>query len=177
MNLTFKGFLKAYCAEVTGVEATSLKRLCAACSSKAPAAAEAVMVFAAMQGKTEYLLKLAANTWMEEMYSAAAQEIKKCDNVEEWLCTESAPQRFRKVWLAYTAKKNAASSDRRVILLMREKTLTAMEAASITTYRLCKNLGLNLGNVYAYLGKGDSTKVSRATARRIMDYTVQLAAD
>ncbi|MCI8340259.1 MAG: MFS transporter [Eggerthellaceae bacterium] len=53
---------------------------------------------------------------------------------------------------------------------MRKATLDAMERRRLTAYRVCKTLGLNLGNVYAYLGKGDVSKVSRNTARRIMEY-------
>ena len=81
-------------------------------------------------------------------------------------------ERYKKVWNAFCAKKNAIKSDRRVITLMREKTITAMEAADLTAYTICKNLNLNIGNVYAYLHSGDVTKVSRATARKIMQFAV-----
>lgn len=36
-------------------------------------------------------------------------------------------------------------------------------------YRMCKDLGLNPGNVYAYLA-GDDAKVSKETARRMLVY-------
>ena len=52
---------------------------------------------------------------------------------------------------------------------MREKTVAALEGAGVTVYRLCADLGLNQGNVYAYLGKGDVTKVRRSTARRMLE--------
>ena len=64
----------------------------------------------------------------------------------------------------------ANKADRRIIELMRKATLDAMERRRLTAYRICKALDLNLGNVYAYLGKGDVSKVSRNTARRIMEY-------
>ena len=53
---------------------------------------------------------------------------------------------------------------------MRDKTNSALEESDLTVYRLCKDLRMNMGNVYAYLGKGDTSKVSRAAARAIMDY-------
>ena len=59
---------------------------------------------------------------------------------------------------------------------MRKKTLDALHTNNVSIYRLCKDLGLNLGNVYAYLSKGDATKVSRDTARTIMEYAVGLNA-
>lgn len=170
MNLTFRGFLKGYCSDLTGIDTTNLRKLVAACNDGAPAAAEAVFVFAAIQNKEKYLAELAAGTWMENTYRSAAAEVAAHGCVEDWLQSESTPQRFRKVLLAYAAKKGASAADRRVISLMREKTLAALQASGTTAYRLCSDLGLNRGNVYAYLGRGDATKVSRATARRIMEY-------
>ena len=52
---------------------------------------------------------------------------------------------------------------------MRKKTLEALEESGETRYGLCRALHLNKGNVYAYLA-GDDSKVSRKTARRIMEY-------
>ena len=59
---------------------------------------------------------------------------------------------------------------------MREKTLAALEQSDTSCYSLCKQLGLNKGNVYAYLHGGDNSKVSRETARSIMEYALSLAA-
>jgi predicted transcriptional regulator len=52
---------------------------------------------------------------------------------------------------------------------MRPRIVEALARRGITRYRLCKDLGLNPGNVYAYLA-GDDTKVSKETARRILGY-------
>ena len=56
---------------------------------------------------------------------------------------------------------------------MAEKTVAALESAGKTRYRLCRDLGLNEGNVYAWLA-GDPSKVSRATARRAWRYAESL---
>ena len=134
------------------------------------------MVFAAVQGKAAYLESLSQGTWMHRSYSEFVAGFREFSSAEEFLQTPQAPQRFAKVWLAYQAKKQSIVADRRVILLMRDKTLQAMSAAGVTAYRLCKDMGLNLGNVYAYLNKGDATKVSKGTARRMMQHAEQLAA-
>lgn len=175
MNLTFLGFLRGYCRELTGLQTDSLKKLCGSVVSEQPAAAEAVMTFAAAKGKQRYLLALSKGTQVENNYAAACKAIECYENVEVWLQSESAPDRYKKVWLAYQAKRNAPENDRRVIMIMRGKTLDAMKAAGLTSYRLCKDLGLNLGNVYAYLSKGDASKVSRATARKIMEHASRTA--
>ncbi len=107
---------------------------------------------------------------MEEEYSRILPHLDDPIGIVAFLQSEQAPERYRKVWNAYLAKRDAVVADRRVSGLMREKTLAAMKARNVTPYRLCEDLGLNKGNVYAYLNKGDLTKVSRATARKIMEY-------
>lgn len=110
---------------------------------------------------------------MEEGYGQVANELSEFPGtVEEWLQLDGTPSRYRKVWLAFRAKKDAVKNDRRVSSLMRNKTIEALRSSELTIYRLCKDLQLNMGNVYAYLNSGDATKVSRATARSIMEYAM-----
>ncbi len=175
MNLTFKGFLRAYCRGLTGVESDSLRKLFAAVATDSPAAAEAVMVFAAQQGKASYLARLAQGSWAESSYRDFAEGLASYESLASYLQSDSAPQRYRKVWQAWEAQRNATATDRRVIAMMREKTQDALAQASITPYAICRQLGLNKGNFYAYLNNGDVTKVSRATARRIMEAAMACA--
>ena len=104
-----------------------------------------------------------------------AKKAASTADAESFAARDDIPQRYRNVYRAYRAKKDAPLADRRVSALMREKTLDALKISGMTNYRLCKDLGLNMGNVYAYLGKNDTTKVSRATARRIMEYATMRA--
>lgn len=174
MNLTFKGFLRSYCRELTGLKTDNLKALCNAADTIAPSAAEAVMVFAAIQGKENYLLSLSKKTWMQESYSLFVQSLENYNSLEDCLRSQDLSSRYRKVWDAFAAKKEAIKTDRRVIRLMREKTIEAMKSSGITAYAICKALKLNMGNTYAYLNKGDVSKVSRATARKIMQFACGL---
>ena len=169
MNLTFKGFLRSYCRELTGLHTDSLKKLLAAVLGEAPAAAEALMCFAAAQDKAGYLAGLARGTRLESDYEHIAGILGKVDDLEDCLAGEDVPDRYRKVWRAFRSRKEAVNADRRVKSLMRERTLEAMKDSHVTIYSLCKQLGLNRGNVYAYLNAGDVTKVSRATARLLME--------
>lgn len=170
MNLTFKGFLRSYSRELTGLETDNLKKLCLACVQDAPAAAEAVMVFAAAQGKEAYLVELSKDTWMYDSYKQFVKSLGRFDLLEGFLSSKDAPSRYRKVWQAYRAKKDAIKADRRVIKLMHGKTCKAIQESGLSVYSVCKALNLNIGNVYAYLNKGDVTKVSRDTAREIMRF-------
>lgn len=170
MNLTFRGFLREYCRELTELETDSMKKLCSAVSESSPHAAEALFLFAAERGRVDQLLKLSDGTWMKSLYQEAAQQLESSGSVQAFLASETAPERFRKVYQAFSARKAKTANDRRVIGLMREKTLANLQAKKITVYRVCAELSLNQGNVYAYLNKGDVTKVSRQTARRIMEF-------
>ena len=171
-RLTLKGFLRGYVRELVGLQTDNLRKLCAAVETDSPAAAEALMAFAGTQGKEGYLASLAVGSWMEKGYSIAAEAIQACGSVETYLASPMAPERYRKVWGAYVAKRDAIQVDRRVVSLMRDKTLAALRSSHMSVYRLCKDLGLNEGNVYAYLNAGDTSKVSRATARRIMEHAL-----
>lgn len=168
MNLTYRGFLRGYCRELTGLDTDSMRKLSAAVASDAPHAAEALFLFACEQGRLDLLLEASSGAWMEPLYRESASRLASLGAVEGFLDDAATPERFRKVRDAYLAKARGAEADRRVIALMRERTLAAIRESGVTVYRLCADLGLNQGNVYAYLNKGDLAKVSRATARRLM---------
>ncbi len=133
MNLTFKGFLRLYCRELTGLQTDNLKRLRDAVASDAPAAAEALMVFAAIQGKARYLLELSHGTWMEAGYAQVIGSLADSARIEDYLRSSSAPERYRKVWRAFEAKRDAIVADRRVSELMRGKTRAAMREKVISS--------------------------------------------
>ena len=174
MNLTFKGFLKQYCQELAGEETTSLKRLAERAASDVPRVAEPLLLFAAKQDKIDYLKRLSAGTWLEVEFDSASAEIPKDGgSLEDALERGDLPPRYEQVWHAYIARRHAVDADRRVIGLMREIINDAMARSGATCYRVSKELGLNQGNVYAYLHGGDNSKVSRATARRIYRHVVE----
>ena len=52
---------------------------------------------------------------------------------------------------------------------MHPRIVEALARRGVTRYKLCKDLDLNPGNVYAYLA-GDDAKVSKETARQMLRY-------
>ena len=169
MNLTFEGFLKGYCRELSGQRSLSFRKLVEQATTDAPRVAEPLFLLALAQGKAEYVLGLSEGSWMEESYRGVLSLYGQAGSMAS-LCTKSElPNRYANVWRAYRAVKEKPAADRRVNALMRKKTLEALEESGVTRYGLCRALRLNKGNVYAYLA-GDDSKVSRKTARRIMEY-------
>lgn len=174
MNLTFKGFLKLYCRELSGGQSLSYRKLVVLASTDAPRVAEPMWLLAWLDGKAEYLLGLSCGTWMEAEYARLAGDYGCEADAIALLEEGELPNRYQNVWRAFCAKRDAAMAGRRAIALMRSKTLQALDQRGESCYSLCKHLGLNRGNVYAYLHGGDDSKVSRATARRIYEYAMSL---
>lgn len=169
MNLTFEGFLKGYCRELSGQQSLSFRKLVKQATTVAPRVAEPLFLLALAQGKAEYVLGLSEGLWMEEGYRGVLSLYAQTGSLASLCAEDKLPDRYANVWRAYRAVKEKPTVDRRVNALMRKKTLEALEESGETRYGLCRALHLNKGNVYAYLA-GDDSKVSRKTARRIMEY-------
>ena len=53
MNLTFEGFLKGYCRELSGQQSLSFRKLVKQATTVAPRVAEPLFLLALAQGKAE----------------------------------------------------------------------------------------------------------------------------
>lgn len=168
MYRSFKGFLQEYCNELSGLRTANLRKLIAATNQNARLV-EPLFALAAVQRKTDYLISLSIGYWFQDDYQILADKLSKFDSIESFLSSEEAPARYSSVLEAFHAQGDTLAADRRINSLMRPKITDAFKSKNVTRYRLCKDLGLNLGNVYAYLA-GDDTKVSKATARRMLNY-------
>ncbi|MGI6032758.1 MAG: hypothetical protein ACOX69_05015 [Coriobacteriales bacterium] len=177
MHRTFEGFLKAYCAELSGMRTTNLSRLCRAANADAPRVSEPLFLLALERGKVPYLLELARGTRMEPEYRKLAESAAGYGDASSFLEeTPDVPVRYRKVLEAWQAEGDSLAADRRMNSLMRPKILDSLERAGATRYRLCSELGLNRGNVYAYLA-GDDSKVSHETAKRMLAWAQEQERD
>ena len=175
MNLTFEGFLKGYCRELSGQQSLSFRKLVEQATTDAPRVAEPLFLLALAQGKAEYVLGLSEGSWMEEGYRGVLSLYGQASSLASLCSEDKLPNRYANVWRAYRGVKEKPAADRRVNALMRKRTLKALEESGVTRYGLCRDLNLNKGNVYAYLA-GDDSKVSRETARRIMEYAEERGA-
>lgn len=175
MNLTFEGFLKGYCRELSGQQSLNFRKLVKQATTDAPRVAEPLFLLALAQGKAEYVLGLSEGSWMEEGYRGVLSLYAQTGSLASLCAEDKLPNRYANVWRAYRAVKEKPVADRRINALMRKRTLGALEESGVTRYGLCRDLNLNKGNVYAYLA-GDDSKVSRETARRIMEYAEERGA-
>ena len=144
--------------------------------SHAPQAAEAVFLYAlecgVVQQMRKHLCDAEVVSFWDEMAVASSHYAGRA---EEFLRKKHdlLPVRMQKVIAAYDAIEAQTENDDRVVALMGQKTVEALKQAGLTRYRLCKDLSLNEGNVYAWLA-GDPSKVSRAVARKAWRYAESL---
>ena len=168
MRRTLKGFLEQYCRELSGLDTSSLRKLLAATEGNARLV-EPLFALAAVQGKAGYLVRISEGAWFHDDYASLAGKLGRCGSLEELLSSGEAPARYASVLAAFHAQGDILAASRRVNALLRPRIVSALSRRGITRYRLCKDLGLNLGNVYAYLA-GDDSKVSKEAAQRILAY-------
>lgn len=180
MKLTMKGFLLAECNRLLDLErrTTSLKKMYRAAAEPAGARArEYVFLFAVEADKLDALLRIAcaeAQSDFSEMCKELAPAAAPFSGDAEGFLAANENRlnkRFLQVSDAFHAPEAHRENNEHVKRLMREKTLKALREVGVTPYMMVRDLGLNKGNAYAYL-RGDVSKVSRATARRMYDYAL-----
>ncbi|MDR0499779.1 MAG: hypothetical protein LBG97_00825 [Coriobacteriales bacterium] len=176
-RLTFTGYLKRYCCELAGDDTQSMFKLCNLAATNSPRITEPLFLLVAMNGKVKNLLAAAKATRLEKEYTQISISFPTASHILRALeeNDKQLPVRYHKVYRSYLSRANRIKTDRDVSLLMREKTLAAMREKKLSKYRIYTDLELNPGNINAFLKYGDATKVSRDTARAIMEYALNFS--
>lgn len=173
-RLSLKGFLLQYCKLLAELDTRSYALLARRAENGWSRVTEPLVLLSLVEGKTALLEKRAGGEVLECLRAAldALGEEEGGPVSEEVLLRskDALPESLRKVLASYEAQAGRTSNDRRLTALVREPLLALMEDKGLTGYRLCKDLCLNSGNVYAYLANGNVKCVSKATALRMLDY-------
>ena len=114
MNLTFEGFLKGYCRELSGQQSLSFRKLVEQATTDAPRVAEPLFLLALAQGKAEYVLGLSEGSWMEQDYRDVLSLYGQAGSMASLCAKSELPNRYANVWRAYRAVKEKPAADRRV---------------------------------------------------------------
>ena len=172
MKKTLEGYVRAQLKAKTGIDTASLRRLVPLALSN-PELIELVFVFAQLRNKKYHLMSLVWGTPLEREYRAALRVMSEEGSLEAFLQSKRTPVEYRRIYTDFlhhpTKEAAQKKTDEKSIERLRQRTCKALEASGITRYRLCADLRLNAGNVYAYLA-GNTKKVSLETAQRICDY-------
>jgi len=164
--LTFKGFLKQYVQELSGQSTLSVFRLAGEAEQKNPRLREPLTLYALFHDKVHVLRRGAKGTWLEhEVLSLEPEKVVELLERD----SEALPANYQKMYHSYCSIAGKKQSDDHTKELLRKRTRQLQEEHRISNYRLYRDLGLNAGNVNAYLKHGDAGKVSLETARRLFE--------
>lgn len=170
-TLTFLGFLKNYLKMLAGENTSSLTRL-AELAETNYRLREPLVLFAIISCRTEYLKKVASGT---EFMTECGDVLSKYDvgTITKAMAEkdEALPMEYHKVMTSYLRLVNKTDVDNRTKSVIRNKVIKLQSKSGLSNYRIYKDLGLNGGNINAWLRNGDCDKISLAKAYAVLDYT------
>jgi hypothetical protein len=170
-RLTFSGFLDSYVRYLSGGGTLALARLVPLLAAE-PRLAEPLLLWATVTGRSDRLARqLGAN---RELLPELRQLVSLWEArlLEEALASADSPLRpeYSKAWRSYVARRDAPARDARLKLEARERILALESEKSVSRYRMAKDLGLNPGNLHAFLSQGDPKKLALEKAYRLVEY-------
>jgi hypothetical protein len=170
-QLTFPGFLQSYVKVLSGEDTLALSRL-AALSETESRLVEPLLLWAAATGranKLDSMLEGRQNV-QEELHTLA--QLQSTGRLEKELAKARSSLRpeYRKVWHSYVVRRDAASRDKHLRLKVRKRVLELESQKGVTRYRMAKDLGLNPGNLHAFLSQGNPTKLSLDRVADLVEY-------
>ena len=177
-ELTFPGFLKQYVSAVSLSGTSSIYKLSDEAVSANPRLREPLLLYALCTGKETLLLNAVKSKELREEYK---EIIKSSDinqlNVDIGQTSQykntALPDRYSRVYKSYLTVKNKNNNEIFTKSLMRDRMIRLQKEKSISNYRIYTDLGLNHGNINAYLKNNNCSKVSVGTARKMLEYLEQ----
>lgn len=168
MHRTLRWYLAGYLRGLTGLESDSLKKHLAAVLGPCPSAKEALLAWAVESGKRGELVRLAKESELEPEYAGVLERFDESGlSWSGFLGSEGAPVRYRKVWNGYMAKETSTERDREILAGMSRRISELLAEQGRTRYSIVKELGVNKGNLYAFLA-GNTGKMGFETADSIL---------
>lgn len=170
-HLTFDGYLSTYVRHLSGADTLSLARL-AELARREPRLVEPLGLWAVESGRSDRLAALWAD-WADRASELETLEsLRSCGELERALASGDTRLRpeYAKVWRSYQARANAPQRDAGLKMKARQRALELEAVRHVTRYRMAKDLGLNAGNLHAFLAQGNVSKVSLERARALVDY-------
>jgi hypothetical protein len=159
-RLTFEGFLGSYVKYLSGEDTLALPRLVRLLPTE-PRLVEPLVLWAAATGRGDRLARLleddraaASEVGLVEKFASEGRLEQVLDSGDPALRPE-----YAKAWRSYVARRDAPARDARLKLDARARVLALKAEKSVSQYRMAKDLGLNPGNLNAFLVQGDPRKL------------------
>jgi hypothetical protein len=170
-RLTFAGYLKSYVPHLADSDSHALSRLWER-TAVHPRATEPLLLLAAVSGRSN---ALGAHLSAEPTLAAEMDllvELAGSGSLEAALADEDPRLRpeYLKAWRSYVVRRDAHLRDADLKKLARQRALELEAKRHVTRYRVAKDLGLNPGNLHAFLSQGNVTKLSLEHAYKLVEY-------
>lgn len=170
-QLTFSGYLESYVQYLAGQQTVALPRLAAATVSN-PRLVEPLLLWATTTGRAERLAGLLTDRPQLQTELTTLQSLRDRGRLESALATEDPVLRpeYGKAWHSYVVRRDSHARDTQLKLEARKRALSLEATRNVSRYRMAKDLGLNQGNLHAFLGQGNPNKLSLDHAFALVSY-------
>ena len=170
-RLTFAGFLQSYVRSLSGADTLALPRL-AAVTETEPRLVEPLLLWASVTDRAGRLSSLLEGREAMQRELWTLTRLHEADLLEDALAHEDPRLRpeYAKAWRSYVARRDAVNRDKDVRLEVRKRVLELEARKGVSRYRMAKDLGLNPGNLHAYLSQGVPTKLSLDRVAELVRY-------
>lgn len=169
--LTFRGFLNTYVAYLSGEGTLDPARLAALVHRRRRLSAPMVL-WAVETGRADRFAVLLGDDLDLVAELRAVEQLRSQGDLERALQEAHPPLRpeYAKAWNSYVARRNVPQRDADLRLAARERALALESEKHVSRYRMAKDLGLNPGNLHAFLAQGDPKKLSLKRAKELVRY-------
>jgi len=150
-QLTYKGFLKRYVREISGLSTNNIDTLAYVACKELPRLRYPLYAYAKEHGKLDKLNRVLSQL-----------------NYELSTLTENEAWEKAKLMDVYNYHKNKRENESRVKGLVHSKIIHLQTEKGISNYRISKDLGLNSGNVNVFIKNGN--KLALITVEQIFEY-------
>lgn len=170
-RLTFKGYLNSYVQQLVGQKTLSLSKLMKLVESE-PRVVEPLLLWAVVSGHADRLSRLLNGRQTLELELRMLAALKERGELESALAGDDSGLRpeYSKTWRSYTVRRDAPARDAQLKLKMRDRALELEATKGVTRYRMAKDLGLNPGNLHAFLTQANTSKLSLERAYELVNY-------
>lgn len=170
-RLTFAGFLQSYVRALSAKDTVALPKL-VELSETEPRLVEPLLLWAVTTGRALRLARLLRGRDTLEQELETLLQLQEAGLLESALAADESSLRpeYCKVWRSYVARRDAPLRDQELRLEARKRVLALESQKGVTRYRMAKDLGLNPGNLHAFLSQANPTKLSLDRVVELVEY-------
>ena len=162
--------------EIAGVSSFCLRKLAATAQKEKPRLIEPLLLYAISAGQVDRLISFVYKNDVLESYQSILHLLGGIDLEEAALSgrfDDNLPREYSKFLTSYRASYNRPETAKDSKRMRWERSRALQLEKGVATADIYRALGLNAGNVNAYLKHGDTDKVSLQNATDIMNYLYQ----